>query len=216
MTARLSPKVVTILGTLLIFAVALVAWFGFVSPQRSKASHLATQIQSARAELATAQALARDTGKRERAKQLVVVRRAMPDEVQMSGILRELTGAAAAADVRLLTITPSAPVAATGYQSVPIAISLEGRYFALAKFLHLLRSKVIVRDSSKVRSSGRLYTVQKIEFSGGAESPVLQARVDAAAYVNGGIAPARPAPPTTTTADGELSASASATPEVSP
>ena len=49
---------------------------------------------------------------------------------------------------------------------MPIALSVKGRYFRLAKFMHLLRLEAGVKDG-KVHASGRLYGIDNIALSTG-------------------------------------------------
>ena len=55
MKDKLTPKVVAALAMLAVATVALVGWFGLVSPQRSTASDLDRQISEAQTQLAVAQ-----------------------------------------------------------------------------------------------------------------------------------------------------------------
>ena len=55
MKDKLTPKVVAALGVAAVAAVALIGWFGLVSPQRSKASDLDRQIAEAQTQLAVAE-----------------------------------------------------------------------------------------------------------------------------------------------------------------
>ena len=83
----------------------------------------------------------------------------------------------------------------TGAQAVPIALSVKGRYFRLAKFEHLLRIQARVKDG-KVRASGRLYAIDNVSFSNGDKGGVITATLALNAFVHGS-APA-PAPGSTT------------------
>ena len=56
MKDKLTPKVVAVLAMVAVAAVALVGWFGLVSPQRSTASDLDRQIAEAKTQLAVAKA----------------------------------------------------------------------------------------------------------------------------------------------------------------
>ena len=58
MKDKLTPKVVAALGVAAVAAVALIGWFGLVSPQRSKASDLDRQIAEAQTQLVVAKATA--------------------------------------------------------------------------------------------------------------------------------------------------------------
>ena len=102
----------------------------------------------------------------------------------MSEILRQLAWASRVSGVRIDSITPSAPVASTGAQAVPIALSVEGRYFRLAKFMNLLRRQAGVKDG-KVHASGRLYAIDNVSFSSGDKGGVITATLALNAFVYG-------------------------------
>ena len=50
-----------------------------------------------------------------------------------------------------------------------LSLTVEGRYFGLMNFLDILRSRVDAAGS-RLHASGRLWTVDGIQFSGGGES----------------------------------------------
>jgi hypothetical protein len=154
---------VAIAGLLL---VALVGWFGVLSPQRSKAAELGTKIDDAELRLQVAQDLVRGPLLRESKAELATLQTAIPDDVRMSGVLRQLSRASAKSRVRILGITPGAPTTVGSTTVVPITVSLEGRYFAIREFLRLLRAGADMRDD-KVVATGRLFDVGSIQFTGG-------------------------------------------------
>ena len=78
---------------------------------------------------------------------------------------------------------------------MPIALSVNGRYFRIAKFMHLLRTRAEVKDG-KVHASGRLYAIDNISFSSGDKGGLITATLALNAFVYGS-APA-PAPGSTT------------------
>ena len=95
--------------------VVLAGWFGFVSPQRSKAADLAVRIDDTELQLQSTQALVDGPVLAESTKQLTTLRKAIPDEMQMSQIVRQLSAASAASRVRILSIMP----ARSSRQAVP-------------------------------------------------------------------------------------------------
>jgi hypothetical protein len=119
--------------------------------------------------------------------------------MEMSEILRQLAWASRASGVRIESITPSQPVASTGAQAVPISLSVKGRYFRLAKFMHLLRLEAGVKDG-KAHASGRLYGIDNISLSTGDQGGgLITATLALNAFVAG---PATPAPATGVTTTG--------------
>lgn len=188
MDVRLTPRLAAAVGVTLVLLVILVGWFLLISPQRSKASSLSGQITDAQSQLTLALAQAR-TLRRDapaRKAQLAALKLAVPADVQMSGILRQLSATAAAAGVRVDTITPQAVGAGSGFETVPLSVVAEGRYFGIMNFVHLLRTKAEV-NGSKVRATGRLFQVGGLQFGGGATagaSDLLSVTMTIDAYVS--------------------------------
>src|SRR5204862_2657031 len=101
-----------------------------------------------------------------RAVQLSALTKAMPTDVQMSTILRQLVASSAAAGVRINSIAPQPVIPGNGYGTVPLSVTVEGRYFGIMNFAHLLRMRTDVHGQ-KVRASGRLFSIPSMEFAGG-------------------------------------------------
>ena len=111
--------------------------------------------------------------------------------------MRQLAWAAGRSGVHIDSITPSAPVATSGAEAIPVALSVTGHYFRLAKFMHLLRTRADVKNG-KVHASGRLYAVDNIAFSSSAQGGLITATIALNAFTYG-TAPVPAAPSTTTT-----------------
>ena len=190
---RINGRLAVALAAMLVLVVVLVGWFALVSPQRSKAASLDGQIGDWNVKLASTQAFMQSPEAHQSVERLAQVRRAVPEDVNMSEILRQLSSAAARSGVRINSITPSAPVAAAGGQAVPIALSVSGRYFRLAKFMHLLRTRAAVKDG-KLHVSGRLYAIDSISFSSSGKGGLITGTLALDAFMQG----AAPATPTTT------------------
>lgn len=167
MIERLNGRTCVLIAASGLVLVVLVGWLGFVSPQRSKAAALAVQIDETETQLAVTQALVDGPILRRSTAELATLRTAIPDEVRMSQILRQLSKASGEARIRLLGITP-APVTAVGAADVvAMSLTIEGRYFAIREFLRLLRSRAEIDADSTVRASGRLFAIDSIQFTGG-------------------------------------------------
>ena len=190
MTERINGRLAVVLAAMLVLVVVLVGWFAFVSPQRSKAAALDGQIGDANVRLATTQAFMRSPAAHQSVEQLARIRRAVPNDVKMSEILRQVSWAARTTGVGIDGITPSAPVSAAGAQAVPISLSVSGRYFRLAKFMHLLRTRAAAKDG-KLHVSGRLYAIDNISFSTSSKGGVITATLALDAFMSG-AAPASP------------------------
>jgi hypothetical protein len=211
MKDKLTPKVVAVLAIVAIAAVALVGWFALVSPQRSTASDLDRQIAAAKTQLAVAKATtdSRAAGKGSSASALALAR-AMPRQVDMAGVLRQLLGAADRSDVQLASVTPQAAAAKSGYSAVPIDVVVNGRYFGVQQFLRELRTQAGVAGPH-VRASGRLFSVDSVNLAAAdAKLPQLAATIHLNVFTYSGSAAAA-APATPRTAPGSsTSTSASA------
>jgi Tfp pilus assembly protein PilO len=201
MKDKLTPKVVAVLAMVTIVAVALVGWFGLVSPQHSKASDLDRQIALAKTELAVAKATTGSgaAGKGNSASALALAQ-AIPQQLGMSDVLRQLLRAADHSDVRLDSVTPQSATAKSGYSAVPIGVVVTGRYFSVQQFLRELRAQAGV-VGSHVHASGRLFSVDSVSLAAGAAKlPQLAATIQLNVFTyNGSAAAAAPATPQTET-----------------
>jgi Tfp pilus assembly protein PilO len=187
MIDRLSKRTALAIAAVGVLAVVLVGWFALVSPQRSKASELDGKIDESRTALQLADTLTRGGQQRQTAAEARVLVKAMPNETQMSQVLRQLSSAAQATRVRVNSVTPQAAAPLAGYEAVPMAVVVEGRYLGIANFLGRLRTQVRV-GPEKVRAKGRLYSVDSIQFVQGADEQLLQATMTLNAYRFGGAA----------------------------
>jgi hypothetical protein len=164
---RLNGRIAIALAAALVLIVVLAGWFLMVAPKRSKAAELETKTESAQFELTATRRFLKSSTGRKSAARLASLTRAVPAEPRMSGIVRQLSRAARSAGVRIDGITPALMVSTTGGQAIPIAVIAEGHYFRLQKFVHLLRTAVVVNNDS-VHVSGRLLAIDSIQFSNGA------------------------------------------------
>ena len=181
-------------------AAAAAAYLFAIGPKRATATQVSQQVQAtqtqidalrARAAAATPQA---PPSAAVDAAELFRLVKAMPDQTDMAGVLLELNRLATDTGIVFDSITPGAPVAANGYQTMPIALTFSGNFYELSDFLFRVRSLVAVHDGV-LTARGRLYNVESIAFAEGAASfPQLTATLTVDAYVFGGApAPADPA-----------------------
>jgi Tfp pilus assembly protein PilO len=192
---RINGRLALLIAVLLVLVVVLAGWFAVLAPQRSKAADLDAQIGDANIELASTQALLNSSEAHQSTGELAQLRRALPDDVEMSEIIRELSRAAAKSGVRIDSITPSTPVSAAGARAVPITLGVSGRYFRIANLMHELRIRARVEDGS-VRVKGRLFAVDSIAFAKSPDRGLLSATLALDAFMSGS-APAQPTTPTT-------------------
>lgn len=188
MIERLNGRPSLLLSAAALLLVVLVGWFGFVSPQRQKAEEIGAEIALTEAQIDSTEALTQGSLVRQSARELATLRTAIPDEVQMSAILRQLSSASAAAKVRITGITPQPRVATGAADAIPITVAVEGRYFGIREFLRLLRTRADVSEEA-VRATGRLFEIDSIQFTGGTTTGgVIQATLTAKAFAFSGVA----------------------------
>jgi Tfp pilus assembly protein PilO len=166
-------------------------WFLLISPKHHKAATLQTDIQSAQQKLADARQALAEAKKA----QQPALGRALPSQLAMPQVLDQLSALADHSKVTLNSVTPSTAVAGAGYYAVPMTVVVQGRFFAVEKFLELARNQVSLKQD-KFHASGRLLDVSSVQLSSTTPdvTATLQMRVF---YFSPTAAP--PAPATTPT-----------------
>jgi Tfp pilus assembly protein PilO len=187
---------------------SLLVYFVVVSPKRSRASDLEGEIATAQTELGQLQAERARIAAQPKVsvRELKRLRKAMPNETNMPGLMRQIGSVARQTGISFDSITPSEPVAASGYQKLPISLVFQGNFFELKRFLARMRKLVRV-GNERVRVDGRLLTVDAIDFAEGSKQfPQIQATLTANAFVYGApeaaAPPPAPAPPADAAAAG--------------
>jgi hypothetical protein len=170
-----------------VIAYLAVGYLLVISPQRAKGADLKTQIAQTESQIAQYRALsaqARATASI-RVADLFRLEKAMPNDVDMAGIVLELSRIARDTGITFESISPQPPVLQTGYHTLPVTLVFDGNYFELSDFLYRLRTLVRVR-SGRLAASGRLFSVESIGFSESVRSfPRIQASLVVNAYVYG-------------------------------
>lgn len=210
---KLSGPTALLLSAAAVVVVILVGWFALVSPQRSKASRLDVTISQVEAQLADDESLLKTENKAKTRAALLAAERALPETPETSTILRQLSAIVDQAQVELDSIGPGTIATTGGAQPYPLSLSVKGRYFALQKFVRLLRQSADVAGD-KITGKGRLYSIDSITFGGGGAAPnggvtLLSASITLNAYTYG-TPPAAP-PTTTTTSTTETTTTAAGT-----
>jgi Tfp pilus assembly protein PilO len=204
------PAIIVLVVVGLIAYLAL-GYLLVISPQRSKSADLKKQVAETEAQINQYRTLSAQAKAAApiRVADLFRLEKAMPNEVDMAGIVLELSRIAGDSGITFESITPQGVVAAPGYQVLPVALVFDGNYFELSDFLYRLRSLVRVR-TGRLASSGRLFIVDAISFAESEKSfPRIQAALVVNAYVYGdapvpGAAPPAAAPATTTASTSTL------------
>ena len=174
--------VIGIVVGLLVYALA--GYFLLISPQRGKAADLkketaATEEQIQQYRTLAAQAKATPPI---RVAELFRLTKAMPDEVDMAGVLLELSRVARETGIEFDSITPQGPAVLTGYTSVPITLEFDGNYYELSDFLFRLRNLVRVVESISFNESPKTF-------------PRIKASLTVRAFVYGDATTTATAPP---------------------
>lgn len=181
----------------------VVGWMMLISPQRSKASDLKRQVAEAQTQFQTMEAQLLHAPKPVplQVADLFGTVRAMPDQLDMPGIILQLNEVAAASGITFDSIQPQGtPINGTGYSYQQINLGFTGNYYALSDFLYRLRNLVTVRGG-KLDATGRLFSVEDLTF-GEAKTqhfPYIDAQLTVDAYVYGTTATTAPPPAPTGT-----------------
>jgi hypothetical protein len=105
----------------------------------------------------------------------------------MPQIVMQLSRIAGETHVSLDSITPQAPVSYSGYQAIPMTITLTGTFFAVESFLQELRTQVKV-SGNDVTATGRLYDVLGVTLQSTDPAPKVTATLMIDAFSYTGIA----------------------------
>jgi type IV pilus assembly protein PilO len=188
-----NPAVVALL-VVGVIAYLAAGYFLLISPQRAKGADLKKQISETQAQIDQYQQLSAQARSAApiRAADLFRLEKAMPNEVDMAGIVLELSRIARETGISFESITPQGPTTQTGFQMLPVTLVFDGNYFELSDFLYRLRSLVRVR-SGRLAASGRLFVVDSISFS---ESELSFPRIQASVVVNTFVFGEQPLPGT--------------------
>ncbi len=203
---RAKPSALAIIGVVVgLLVYGLAGYFLLVSPQRGKAADLkkqtaATQQQIDQNRLLAAQAQATPPI---RVAELFRLTKAMPDSVDMAGVVLELSQVARGSGIEFTSITPQGAAPASGYSNIPITLEFDGNYYELSDFLFRLRNLVRVQ-AGHLDAVGRLFVVDAISFSESTRSfPQIKASLTVHAFAYGDVSatapPVAPATPGTTT-----------------
>lgn len=208
-----SPRVLAILASIGVLLYGVVGFKVLVSPKHASAAALDAQIDETGILIAQARAQASSSAQAPKIAVADIFRlaKAMPSQVDMPGILLELSQTADETGISFDSITPSAPVAATGYVTVPVNLVFSGNFYELSDFLFRLRTLVSVHDK-RLQATGRLFSVDTIGFAESQDSfPDITATIVLNAYVYGTDAAATDAAPAATPAPATTDTSGAST-----
>jgi type IV pilus assembly protein PilO len=193
---KLSPPVQLGIVLAVVLLIAAAGWFLVVSPKKATASDLEAQVADAQLRLTQARIDAnRKPAPPVETSDLFRLAKAMPDQVDMSGILLELNRVASDTGIEFESISPGAPAPVGAFQVVPVTVLFEGNFYSLSDFLFRLRNLVSMRDGA-LDADGRLFNVDTVTF-GESENrfPAIRATLQLNAFVFGTATPATATPP---------------------
>jgi Pilus assembly protein, PilO len=215
---RLSQPV---LIALIVFGFVVFAgggYFTLIRPQHAKASDLDKQIADTNSAIDAARALTLEAkkGAQIRVADLYKLTKAMPDQVDMAGILLQLNQVADDSGITFDLINPATTATPiSGYLAIPITVEFTGNFYDLSDFLYRLRNLVDVRRGS-LDATGRLFAIDQIDFAEAPPPPgfpQIKAHLVIDAFVYGtGTAPTVAAPTGTTGATGATGVTPPTTP----
>jgi hypothetical protein len=222
---RAKPSGAVIAGVVAgLFVYALAGYFLLISPQKGKAADLKRQAETSQQQIdqyraAAAQAQATPPI---RVAELFRLTKAMPDSLDMAGVILELSRVARESGIQFDSITPQGAAPISGYSTVPLSVEFEGNFYELSDFLFRLRNLVRVH-AGRLDAQGRLFVVDSISFGESTHSfPEIKASLTVHAFVYGDVSVTAPpatetAPATTdTTSTTTQPTTTAATPEAPP
>jgi hypothetical protein len=195
---KISPvglSVVIGLGGVVVLALGM---FLLVLPQKHKAADLGEQIVQTENQITQARLAAQPKHVTPiKTADLFKLVKAMPDNADMPGILLQLNQTARDAGIEFDSISPQGVVLSAVPVQVPINLEFTGNFYDLNDFLFRLRSLVAVRSGS-LQATGRLFSVDTIEFTEGAGGfPNIAAKIALKAFIYGTGTSASPTAPAT-------------------
>ena len=189
--------VALIVAGLLVLAVG--GYFLLISPQRARAAKLEQEIVQVERQLASQRRLLEAARYNQpiQVADLFRLTKAIPDSLDMPGILLELNHVAESAGIEFQSITPQTAVTQPSHSVVPINLTFQGNFYELSDFLFRLRNLVSVRGG-QLEATGRLFVVRSLSFSEGENGfPEVGATLIVDAFIHGAAAtsttPATPA-----------------------
>ena len=193
-------------------------WFTLIRPQHAKAADIDHQIADTNSAIDAARALTLEAkkGAQIRVADLYRLTKAMPDQVDMAGILLELNQVAEDSGITFDLINPSSTATPiSGYLAIPITVEFTGNFYDLSDFLYRIRNLVDVRHGT-LDATGRLFAMDEVDFAEAPPPqgfPQIKAHLVIDAFVYGtGTAPTVAPPAGTTGATGATGVTPTPTP----
>lgn len=175
-------------------------WLALVSPQRHHAAAAEQQVQSVKTQLQQIAAVTTPIAPKQpviHTAPVYVLSHAMPTTEDEPDMLLAVDQVARSSGVKVTTVSPTTPLQAVGYTTLPMTLDVNGSYAAITSFMAKLRTLVAVQHG-RLYASGRLFSVQQVTITPATSGAGLIATMTVDAYVFGEVAGATPLPVTTT------------------
>jgi hypothetical protein len=149
-------------GVLLLLAL----WFLVVSPKRSEAARLESDVAAAQAELTQkkAELASPSAAVTVRTSDVFRLAKALPEDTNVAAAMLDVDRLAARHDLTLEGFQPTEQIPVVGYYAQPVTVTVQGRFGKVSRFLRDLRKLVIVKKGRLV-VDGRLYSVTEVRLS---------------------------------------------------
>jgi hypothetical protein len=170
-----------VLTVVLVVAVLGGAWVAVVSPKRSEANKLGTQVTEGTTQLASAesQLAAAHSAQVQYAKayaSIVSLGKAVPSSQEVPALIYQLSQATKQRNVDFASISTtvggggaaasaSVAPAAAGFSAMPFTFIFEGGFFELEHLFHQLSGFTLRQASGGLQVSGRLLTIQSVKLA---------------------------------------------------
>lgn len=199
MNGKLSNRSAVAVGGGVLLLVLVAFWFLVVSPKRSEASDLKTELATAQTELDQKKAdLANPSAAvNVRPSDVFRLTKALPQDSNMAGVILDVDRIARTHKLTLEGFQPTAAIPMSGYTVQPLTVTVQGRFGDVSKFLKDVRDLVTVKHG-RLFVNGRLYSVSEVRLGKPdvGTFPIVRAGVILNAY---GFAVGAPATTTPTT-----------------
>jgi len=218
--ANMSNRNAIAVGGAAAVLVLLALWFLVVSPKRSEAARLESDVAAAQAALTQKKAeLARPSAAvTVRTSDVFRLAKALPEDANVAAAMLDVDRLAARHGLTLEGFQPTAQIPVVGYYAQPVTVTVQGRFGKVSRFLADLRRLVTVKKGRLV-VDGRLYSVTEVRLAKPEGEDVGFPVVRAGILLNAfGFTPGMPAtiPPATgeesTTPSSDGTSAAGATP----
>lgn len=197
LAGKASTRLRIVVPPLVVLLLGIVGYLVAVAPERSRATSLSSQITAAQSQLTKAGGSSATKGPKIQVANTFRLTKAMPDQLDMAGMILDLSRIADASHVTFQSVQQSSGATqATGFEEIALTLVFQGRFGDLTSFMQRLRELVVVRNG-ELEATGRLFIVDSIEFANSdtkqAHANLVKATLNASAFVFGSAAGAQPA-----------------------